>query len=1100
MAESISIDKQLQAYRVLHVPTQLTWKQHFANEVFSHKDILECTKEEREKFKSRLDECVVTISDNIKFKSGRICTAGDLINTLVDPKNKDIPKVMRKVLYSTDNGERPIGRAAFSLWNGLQIIDMDIKDANIAVALKQAIFDRLCKFNWFLGVALSSSGKGLHIYTKIQIPENVDDADKKKSIFLVNFRHKYSFVYLACLKLQDEIGFTSDQLVRWMDLAMFKPQQGAFIGYDPHPLINSGFFQDFIYVNFDNFEDAGYTEDWVTHPDLKEIFKRWEWFEDKGEEAEVEVKEAKLLEFDTHNKKHYKHHERWRLANTLVKLYGLEKGFQYLRMICTNDIKDKELQSDCITASRHQKPADVWAINRLNTYHGFKIKLNISQQEDDKEVDCCDSIAESIGKITNPTNIKESANYKEFHITKDQYLSDIKGELLQNIERITLIEAGAGVGKTEMVKMLVREGKRVMMVMPFTSTIKSKVENVDNWYYAYGNRKVKLDGSRGLALTVDKFSRLNLLELKEYGFDYIIIDESHLLFQSEYRPVMPKVIEMISNTEVPIILMSGTPIGETIFFPDLMHLKVIKDDVRKKMFNVHIIDSPFHQLYYMCKAMAKDIVEGRKVLFPTNKGTLFKTQLEKGVEYILQNEYANFEPITVNYYKKSNVGEKFMDDINVNKTIAKTDILMCSTYLSVGVDILDRYQFNIYIDSLWMPQEVEQFANRLRANDLFINLYVCRYNDDGESLNIASYKALNMKLADDEIKDAHSILRLCNAMIERNPVEYKYNSLVSSIIRDNKFVEYNEIDNKYYLNEIAYKVIFFERKYREYVQQLPVLVRGMMYYGYEYTSEDKSNAHIDINTFDEFKKCTKQAYKDQQLVNSQHIDELLEILTEDRLSIYRAVLNGEYEIRKGKDWDEDLVKHVMTVKNIEVFEKVIPLFVSMTKMYAVSDVKEIFEFCKKNGKYNFAAIKRVRLLINMVYNSKKNRLDIPMDKFMKETYKFVDEHPSCTKQELYDFKHDFVHEYARAESTDEIIIEQSPLTLNTMMDTIDKIFNCLVDKKMKKKRWQLSRAELLWQEKETDVQIMKNTFRLAGFMDNLIIGDVDSYSDTQKQK
>ena len=69
----------------------------------------------------------------------------------------------------------------------------------------------------------------------------------------------------------------------------------------------------------------------MTYPDLKEIFKRWEWFEDdKEEDINVEVLEAGDLEFDTHMKVHYKHFERWRLANTLVKLYGQ----QYLFILC----------------------------------------------------------------------------------------------------------------------------------------------------------------------------------------------------------------------------------------------------------------------------------------------------------------------------------------------------------------------------------------------------------------------------------------------------------------------------------------------------------------------------------------------------------------------------------------------------------------------------------------------------------------------------------------------------------------------------------------------------------------------------------------------
>ena len=220
-----------------------------------------------------------------------------------------------------------------------------------------------------------------HLYTKISIPESEQsDEKKKKLLYLTNFRHKYSFVYLSLISGMSLYGYSKDDILKWMDLSMFKPQQGAFIGYDPHPLINTQFFEDFIYVNFDNVEDLGHPDiDWVTYPDLKEIFKRWEWFEDNdsNEDINIEVIKADDLKFDTHNRVHYKHFERWKLANTLVKIYGVEKGFKYLRLICSNNIKDKELQADCITAARHNKPVNIWAVNRLNSHHGFQIKLNI---------------------------------------------------------------------------------------------------------------------------------------------------------------------------------------------------------------------------------------------------------------------------------------------------------------------------------------------------------------------------------------------------------------------------------------------------------------------------------------------------------------------------------------------------------------------------------------------------------------------------------------------------------------------------------------------------------------------------------------------------
>lgn len=1101
MNKSISLEQSLQAYRVMNTPTELSWKTHWTSETFSSDNYFDCSEDERKQFDKRLEEGACTICNSIKLLSGDKCTLKNLIQIITDPANKNTSKVNRKVIYSTANGERPVGKRAFDLWNGFQVIDMDIKDATIANSLKPWIFEHLKKCNWFLGVTLSSSGKGLHIYTKISIPESEEnDEQKKKALYLVNFRHKYSFVYIVCINGCERFNYTKDDVVRWMDLAMFKPQQGAFIGYDPAPLISTHYFEDFIYVNFDT-NLLGTSVDWVTYPDLKEIFKRWEWFEDNTEDIKVEIKEAKDLEYDTKNKIHYKHKERWRLANTLVKLYGMDKGYQYLRMICSNNVKDKELQADCITASRHDKPVDVWAVNRLNSQHGFKIKLNIqSDQFDESE------IYRSVDNIDNPTIIHESDKLKTFHITSKQYLGNIKWELLNNLGRITLIEAGAGVGKTEMVKSLVKDGKKVVLVMPFTSTIKSKVEGDKDWLFAYGNHKVKLDTHPGVALTIDKFSRLNLMDIKAMGYDYIIIDESHLMFQSEYRPVMSKVVEMIRNTEVPIILMSGTPSGELVFFPDIVHLKVIKDDTRQKEFRVFFTETSSDLKLHMCKHMADDIADGKRILFPTNKGTLFSKEIKATVQYFLEKDHFMFDEVNLQYYKKSNLGEKFMDDVNFQKTIKKTQILMCSSYLSVGVDILDKYKFAIYFDDLMMPQEIEQFANRLRSNDLFINLFVAKKDADGNSRNLNQYKEINFKLNDEEIKNMHSILRICNSMIERNPVEYRYNSLVSSIISENKFIEFNEMDNKYYLNEISYKTIYFERKYREYVQQLPVLMKGMKAYGYLLSSKDLGSFEIDENAFGEVSGLSKAAYDSQVQLNTDHIYELMDLITEDRLELYREIMGGHYEIKKSEQWQEDTDNKIMYVKNIEMFEKVIPIFTSMSKMFTVADIKDIFLYCRnKNGSFNFAAIKRIRLLINMVYNSKINRLDLPIAEFMSATYDFIAV-GKVHKTEIFKFIQEFSRNYAMKASFGDIVILRAEMTMKKIHDTFTNIFKCLVECSRPDKQGmvKVKKVELLWKEKDKPESTDNNDklFILAEFLDNVHVEKtvIDDSSDDENEE
>ena len=42
------------------------------------------------------------------------------------------------------------------------------------------------------------------------------------------------------------------------------------------------------------------------------------------------------------------------------------------------------------------------------------------------------------------------------------------------------------------------------------------------------------------------------------------------------------------------------------------------------------------------------------------------------------------------------------------------------------------------------------------------------------------------------------------------------------------------------------------------------------------------------------------------------------------------------------------------------------------------------EYCKKGEHYNFSAIKRIRILSNIIYNDKKNQLDVPIKKFMND--------------------------------------------------------------------------------------------------------------------
>lgn len=1062
----ISIERALDEYRVLHTPSNLSWKQHLVKDIYSHSNLLECDLNEKIRFFNRIKDSEILITNNVRTNVGNVYDLSKIVSLITDESRAKKSKSHREACFGTSLVDRPVGNAAFNVWNGFQMIDIDIhsdRAKELAPKMRDYIFEKLKDYNWFFLSAVSNSGTGVHIYTKIQISEG---EDKRKIVYYSNYRHKYSFVYLVLKPFMEREGFNQKDLVDWMDQHMMKPQQACAITYDKDVKVSTKFFEDFIYVDFDNVDALDDKSiDWVTHPELREVFKKWTWF-DKDEELrpDLEVIDSGVPMFDTKNKFHYKHNERWRLANTLVNIYGIDLGSKYMRNICSAEVSTKEIQGDCRTAATYKKDIDEWAVHRLNAYHGFKIKLN-------REQEIKPELYSDMINLENPLIIGGKQAI-EFRLKADEYLGTIRHALIENIKNITLIEAGAGLGKTEMIKQLVRDGKKVMMVMPFTSTIKSKVEKDKDWAFSYANKKVNLD-VRGLSLTVDKFSRLNPMDLKVAGFDYIFIDESHLLFMSEYRPVMSKVIELIRQLEIPVIFTTGTPVAESIFFPELQYIRVTKEETRKKDFSVYITNTNQDCLFAMCKSMAEDIKNGNKILFPTNAGTLYQNKIRVMLRHLLDDD-----DIIVNYYKKSNNGEDFMDDINFNKTVSNSTVLMCSSFLSVGVDINDRLPFVIYTNTLWMPQELEQFANRLRSNDLHIKMFLSNFTEEGESKRLMMFRKYDPQLNNDELKNMHSILKICNDMIERNPTEYKYNSLVTSIISQNKFIEFNEVNNKYYFNDIAYKVTFFERKYREYVQQLIVLYNAMRLYGYECFDIDTSFNEYHAETSEErFTEIIASVKHNRELSVSEQSElatELLDIMTEDRLRIYKSVMDGMYEIKKGNKWSEDLTNMIMYVKDIEVFEKVVPIFVSLSKIYSVNAIRGMFNYCiDKKGNYNWSDLRRLRKLAILLYNAKRDRIDLPILNIMNDIDEFVSSDKTKTKNDINMFIASQVIDFANKSSKGKLDITKSPITMENITKHFEGLFDILVEKKTSKKKVNkgeiiLKKRTLLWKEHEEE--------------------------------
>ena len=129
----------------------------------------------------------------------------------------------------------------------------------------------------------------------------------------------------------------------------------------------------------------------------------------------------------------------------------------------------------------------------MNKDHKDSMKVDYDELDKIRERLLTDPSYNDIEITEQPTGLQQTSNLVTFHINKNQYLSDIKDDILKNLSHITLLEAGAGYGKTEMIKAF---KAKTCLILPFTSTIKAKVEKsetTEDWLYYYGNKRPTLD-------------------------------------------------------------------------------------------------------------------------------------------------------------------------------------------------------------------------------------------------------------------------------------------------------------------------------------------------------------------------------------------------------------------------------------------------------------------------------------------------------------------------------------------------------------------------------------------------------------------------------
>lgn len=1072
---------------------------------YSSPDFDKCTHEEQEDFineQAQFIECLVI--NSVYDHQGMVWGWHEIFYFMRDPEYAKTPKINRRMMFTKSDTIRPTGDNAFDTWNGFQVIDLDIKDEKLAKALKPILFKELCQHHWFLGICLSASGNSLHVWTKIK-PIG-DTFEHKKTEYYCNFRHKYSYIYTVLYSHMEELGYTKEDILnKWLDMAMAKPQQGSFISSDFNAIMNTNFTDARLDVNFETAYISGVSSiNWISHPDLKEIFSKLNWFGESSEDSSINLNDIEKADMNVNitNPRHYKHIHRWQLANTLTSLYGPDKALSILTKICKGT-PYPELAGDVKTASIHNKPISKWAVQELNRQHGFNIKVKVTEDKTSELIDKIENAINTDNTIDPIKILNDNVDTVRLHLNADQYLSHIKDDIIANLGHITLLEAGAGYGKTEMIKSL---SAKTLLIMPFVSTIKSKVEASEvtkDWLMFHSGKKPSLAdllGNNNMTMTIDKFASLNVYELNQANFKYIVIDESHLLFTSKFRQVMSPCIQRLANCKAKVIMMSGTPTGELLFFPNIRHIKVNKDDNRIKKFTTHFVPRDIEKTYEITCAIAKDIIDGRKVLFPTNKGNLFFEQMTGMIQQIITEKFKSPHSLKAFYYKKSNTGNEYMDSINIDKSIGDNDIIFCTSYLSVGVDICDRYRFSVYFDEFFMPQEIEQFANRLRNNNLYIHLYAETEDAAGLPIDYTKIQKLDLGLDDNEVIFVHDMAQMCNDVIWRNKEESKHNSFVAAALNGAKYFKYDENDCQYYIDETGYKLILFEDRYSEYVKQLPVIQESMRYYGYDieivkHTQRISDDMIIDIDAY--FKSCRNKRYNyttTQTLL-------LLDHITDDNIDMYKDLLRGSYEIFKDDKFEVDRLENNLYCNDIEIMEKNIPIVLGLYKFYDCDTIKEIFQYCieSKQNRINYSKLNRIRKFVNIEYNRKKKRLDFPVLHFMSQARAWANENPVTTVEEISKWQGYYAIKYAN--SIPNVVVDDVKF-LEEIYDIVKELWNVIIiQSRPKKGNVTLKPFELLWTRKTSMNDIYGGSkYTKEFFLQELINNMSDNIEETEEEE
>ena len=1000
------------------------------------------------------NECTITNnigeSDNSYYKYNfRTRSIGEIIELISDVSRKGIDKGEREIIFPTTGNNRPSGDA-YHRWNGFQAFDLDIKIekeyGDRAEEIKQIIHKHLSQYNWYLCSQLSSSGRAIHVFTKVSRMHHLyKDVEHNEAIcrywYKMNYIHKYAIIrYLLINKCGIESKYIDRAKESIFDNSLARVQQGIALSYDPNVLVNENFIDMYPVIHFHKAPVKGIDiGDWLTDENITKTFSydlvEFKKIQNgiikhssgdinyiKGDLPE-NLKDIKTIGIQNMpSGERYK--TRYRVCNTMIAQYGDSDDVRdiihhILETYETDSVREvNAFITSAVTKKKHDDHDTAIKLKQLG------IDISVNKEDKDKiEVSNVNTVKVMLDILDFP--LKRKLPDTTISLDSDKYLNHIKDSILNSLkkDKVNLLESAPGTGKTELMKSLAKECN-VCLVVPFTPIIESKIaydeeicEYFDLYYGKYSIKDMKV--GRSAVMTFDKFSQLKADMYKM--FKYIIIDESHLLHTSNYRlEVTSRATETVRNyvsdelkrdsdafsvfdtfTDIDagqptIIYMTGTITGEVDYYNNydmLNYIKVNRIHPYKKNANIILCRSNEDKNFHIACEIANCITNNKKVIHPTNAGDKYTTAIASKVSMILGRS------VKYIYYKRDNINDNEIKDINDSSTTGDLELLFCTDFLSVGVDIHDSERFKIMYDDTFTAQEIDQFNNRLRRADINCNIYTSVLNNEGQ---------------------------VKSDLFSTKDVEYNYSTELENIIKDDetasqlsrnfrnndKFcLTLGKINSRYFYldsfgnikyRKAAFELDVFEKMFKRIASRLLYVKTALTkYFGYNvYTHEATP---LDVSLAEALDATGKEAIEELKIERSKaYIDAVLFLSKEEnKESIKNKDVEYKESNKKGLsleiseltldpilNYDRDYRTVIHTAKSHAMF---------LRKYYSHESVCSILSsHTKKNGDFDFTEYLREIELQKIIVNETRSSLSTYTKNTLDIVYKYINSKEQVT--------------------------------------------------------------------------------------------------------